>query len=66
LLERNSEEEYRPQYREYVRKLETVAKDPNKRDLSDLLESFVESWTSKMEHNSSQSRNMKDGGDVAS
>jgi hypothetical protein len=28
LLERTSEEDYRLQYREYVRKLETVAKDP--------------------------------------
>ena len=44
LLEKNSEEKYRRQYREYVRKLETVAKDPTKRELSDmdLLEIFLQ------------------------
>jgi hypothetical protein len=44
LLERSSEEEYRLQYREYVRKLETVAKDTTKRELSDmdLLEIFLQ------------------------
>ena len=44
LLERTSKEEYRIQFREYVRRLETVARDPTKRELSDmeLLELFLQ------------------------
>ena len=44
LLERTSEEEYRIQYREYVRRLETVAREPTKRELTDmdLLELFLQ------------------------
>jgi hypothetical protein len=44
LLERSIDEEYRLQYREYVRKLEIVDMDPPKRELSDmdLLEIFLQ------------------------
>ena len=43
LLQRTSEEEYRLQFREYVRRLETIARDPSRRELSDLelLELFL-------------------------
>ena len=44
LLERTSEEEYRLQYREYVKRLESIARDPASRELSDmeLLELFLD------------------------